>query len=423
MENIIIQFLKHHLGNKPAILGLSGGVDSAVVAFLLTKAIHKKNVYAYILPSAITSKQDINDAKQVAKILGIKFKIIKIDNLLKQYLKTVPNIKQHALTKANLQARIRMTILYSQANLLGGLVVGTGNKSELDTGYFTKYGDGGVDLLPIGHLYKTQIWELAKQLGVPAQIINKAPTAGLKPKQTDEQDLGMKYEELDKILIALETNKSLAEFKNSNVLRVKKLYKNAQHKLKLPPKPTGLKPGVFDANPRVYPGGLRALFIGRFQPFHLGHLSVLNEIEQAGFAEVIIGIGSSQYAKQPDNPFSFNERENMIKQVLQITNYKLPYTIIAIPDINDDASWVRHVNKLVQAAAGEYEAVFTGNDWVKDLFEKANGAVRPVHKIIMIDGTAIRNMIREGDIAWKQFVHESIQEQISTGLENVVFNI
>lgn len=156
----------------------------------------------------------------------------------------------------------------------------------------------------------------------------------------------------------------------------------------------------------------RALFIGRFQPFHTGHLSVLRALEQAGYNEVIIGVGSAQYECLPDNPFSFAERQNMITTVLRASGFSIPYYIVALPDIHDDARWVAHVTSLVEAAAGPFDVVVTGNDWVKDLFEQAKGNVQPVHKVIMIDGTAIRQMITAGDEGWKQYVHTGIQELV-----------
>lgn len=163
----------------------------------------------------------------------------------------------------------------------------------------------------------------------------------------------------------------------------------------------------------------RALFIGRFQPFHNGHLSVLEELAKLDYSEVVIAIGSSQYKNLPDNPFSFAERSAMINKVLLAIGYTVPYSIVAIPDIHDDARWVEHVNNIVHQVVGEYEAMYTGNDWVKNLFEQAQGNVKPVHKIIMIDGTTIRKLIRKGDMSWKQFVHVSVQEQVRQRIEHI----
>lgn len=164
----------------------------------------------------------------------------------------------------------------------------------------------------------------------------------------------------------------------------------------------------------------RALFIGRFQPFHTGHMSVLQELAELGFDEVIIGIGSTQYQRTPDNPLSFVERQAMITTVLESMHYPLRYHIVAIPDINDDDHWVNHVNTIVQAAVGDYEAVFTGNDWVCGLFEASHSQVKPVHKIIMIDGTTIRKMIAEGDERWREFVDPLIQQEVQNTILSIM---
>jgi nicotinamide-nucleotide adenylyltransferase len=162
----------------------------------------------------------------------------------------------------------------------------------------------------------------------------------------------------------------------------------------------------------------RALFVGRFQPFHSGHLSVIRALADEGYDEIIIAIGSAQYHHAPTNPFSFAERKAMIEQVLA-TEQNLPsITIIAIPDIHDDDQWVNHINTIVQQAVGEYEAIYTGNDWVKQLFIKSQInnptlSIKPVNQVIMIDATTIREDIRQGGDTWKQYIHPSIQEEVN----------
>lgn len=233
MIELIVTFLKAQLGTKPAVLGLSGGIDSAVVAALLVQAIPFNHVYGLYLPSETNTPADLVDASQLAAQLGIQFEIVPIDPLLQAYQTVSPALSLRAL--GNLKARVRMALLYTRANTVDGLVVGTGNKTELQLGYFTKYGDGGVDLLPIAHLYKTQILELAKQLHIPDRIITKPPTAGLWAGQTDEAELGVTYLLADQILLAIEQNHSLQSFDPVAVARVRDLMQAGQHKQQTPP--------------------------------------------------------------------------------------------------------------------------------------------------------------------------------------------
>ncbi|MDP3970500.1 MAG: NAD+ synthase [bacterium] len=236
MKEQIIIFLREYLAGKKAIIGLSGGIDSTVVAYLLAEAIGSNNILGLILPSNISKKSDVKDALNVCNELKIDSKIINIQSIIDEYKKTTPIAKKKNVS-ANLQPRIRMSLLYAYAASYGGLVVGTGNKSELLTGYFTKHGDGGVDLLPIGNLYKTQVFELASQIGVSEKIIIKKPSAGLLPGQSDEKELGLTYTELDDILMSMESKKPLVGFNPQHIQRVMELYSNAQHKLTLPPIP------------------------------------------------------------------------------------------------------------------------------------------------------------------------------------------
>lgn len=236
IKSQLVNWLRHRLQERPAILGISGGVDSAVVAHLLVQAIPVQQIRGLILPASTNPPTDTAAAQVLAAQLRIQATTIPLDPLIAVYENNLPDLKQR-LPGANLKARIRMTLLYGKANASGGLVIGTGNKSELSVGYFTKYGDGGVDVLPLGGLYKTQVWELANELGVAAAIIKKTPTAGLLSGQTDEADLQLSYRELDAILVAVEQGKSLREFSESHCQRVHWLMQNAQHKLSLPPIP------------------------------------------------------------------------------------------------------------------------------------------------------------------------------------------
>jgi len=201
----IVSFIRSGVdrsGTKGAVIGLSGGIDSTLTAYLAVEALGSKNVIGLLLPEkGITSEQDMDDANEVAKILKIDHQVIEISQVLNIYSAVIPAFDMKNLpANGNLKARTRMCILYYHANLMNRMVVGTGNKTELLLGYFTKFGDGGADMEPIGGLYKTQVRGLARHIGIPVRIVEKIPTAGLWPGQTDEGELGVSYEMADLIL-------------------------------------------------------------------------------------------------------------------------------------------------------------------------------------------------------------------------------
>ncbi len=247
MKEKITEFIRRKIqeaGVGGAVIGLSGGIDSALTAYLTVEALCKDKVLGLLLPEkGITSKQDIDDALKVARLLQIEHKTIDISKILSSFSSTIPDFDENNfLAIGNLKARTRMCILYYHANLMHRMVVGTGNKTELLLGYFTKYGDGGVDIEPIGCLYKTQVRALSRYMGVPAHIIDKTPTAGLWPGQTDEGELGVTYEIADKILAMLvDEKKDVLEVKKkfpaSQVERLSSLLKANEHKRKLPAAP------------------------------------------------------------------------------------------------------------------------------------------------------------------------------------------
>ena len=193
----IMHFISRQAPVNGVVLGVSGGIDSALVLTLCAATLGKERTTALLMPETAA---DIGDTiQQYVKQLGVRYEIIPIKPLLDAYLQHAGTANERLVT-GNLKARIRMNLLYSRSNAQGLVVMGTGNRSELLTGYFTRYGDGGVDYLPIGALYKTQVKKLAKQIGVPEAIIAQAPSAELWPGQTDEQELGITYQKLDQIL-------------------------------------------------------------------------------------------------------------------------------------------------------------------------------------------------------------------------------
>jgi NAD+ synthase len=230
---------------RGVLYGLSGGIDSAVVAALCSKYLRKNQSLGVIMPCQ-SQEQDKEDALLVANFLGTGTEIRCLDNAFNSmYHHHLIDTNETQLANANLKARLRMATLYYIANELSYLVVGTGNKTEIMVGYYTKYGDGGVDILPIGDLYKTQVFEMAKVLNLPEKIINKVPSAGLWTGQSDEVEMGITYKELDTILMAIENNHGWATNDASFCLnekisledyrKVKRMVDNSDHKRKMPP--------------------------------------------------------------------------------------------------------------------------------------------------------------------------------------------
>lgn len=242
-ENIVafIRSKVREAGASGAVIGMSGGIDSSLTAYLAVEALGSENVIGLMLPEkGITSKQDVEDATEIAETLGIEHMVIEIEPVLRSFSKVITSFdKTNLVASGNLKARTRMCILYYHANLMNCMVIGTGNKTELLLGYFTKYGDGGVDIEPIGGLYKTQVRGLARYLGIPAKIIEKVPTAGLWKGQTDEGELGVTYEAADRILTMLVDEKQdVSEVKKvfppGQVQRLVSLLQANEHK-RLPP--------------------------------------------------------------------------------------------------------------------------------------------------------------------------------------------
>jgi NAD+ synthase len=239
IKDFIADFVESS-GVDGVIVGVSGGVDSATVAFLCADALGSDRVLALIMPEkGVTPEKDVEDAIEVCKIKGIDYKLIEINTFLEPFFSILGD--SESIAAANIKPRVRMILNYYHANKTNRLVAGTGNRSELMVGYFTKYGDGGVDFLPIGDLYKTEVLELARYLGVPEEIVTKKPSARLWTGQTDEDEMGISYSELDAVLKALDKGMDATQISSSTgvelekVRKVLKMVEESRHKREMPP--------------------------------------------------------------------------------------------------------------------------------------------------------------------------------------------
>ncbi|MBI2873501.1 MAG: NAD(+) synthase [Firmicutes bacterium] len=219
-------------GGQGAVFGLSGGIDSSVVGALCARA-YPQSCLGLIMPCR-SDPTDAVHARMVADRFSIPTRTVDlsapVDAVLAQVGEVAADPDRVALATANLKPRFRMCALYYFANALNYLVVGTGNRSELAVGYFTKYGDGGVDLLPLADLVKSQVRELALHLEVPGVIIEKPPSAGLWAGQTDEREMGLTYRDLDRYLLSGEGPREVTS-------RIEELAGRSRHKLRLPEQP------------------------------------------------------------------------------------------------------------------------------------------------------------------------------------------
>ncbi len=221
-----------------AVIGLSGGIDSALSAKLVADAVGKENVKALIMPvKGLSSEENIMDAVEFCTLNGIDYSLVYINDFIKEFEKV--EWEQNKVAKMNTASRARAVILYNYANSSNALVIGTSNKTEILTGYFTKYGDGAVDIEVIGDLFKTEVRELAKFLKISDRIISKNPTAELYHGQTDEKELGVTYDELDNILGIYSEGKPINEiicrgFEKKIVESIFKRIKANEHKRNMP---------------------------------------------------------------------------------------------------------------------------------------------------------------------------------------------
>lgn len=241
-EEVIVEFIRQKVeesGSSGVVIGLSGGVDSAVTSRLCEEALGPDAVLNIFMPSSTTPLRDRRDAEDFCSHFGMRLKTVDIQPAVDALVEALPELSDKMLL-GNAMARTRMSVLFHHAKLMRRVVMGTSNKSELLVGYFTKFGDGGADFCPIGDLYKSEVRELARKIGVPQDIIDKVPTAGLWEGQTDEGEMGITYDDLDPVLIGFELSLSDEEIAHrtglplETVETVWQMHRSTVHKRKMP---------------------------------------------------------------------------------------------------------------------------------------------------------------------------------------------
>lgn len=241
VKNLLVQFLRDETNNAGfhrGVLGVSGGVDSAVDAFLTAEALGKENSIGVLMPYKTSSRTSVEDARVVIERLGIRTEFVDISAMVDAYCDLWKVTDQ--VRRGNVMARMRMIVLYDISAREQALVVGTSNKTEIMVGYGTLYGDTASAINPIGDLYKSQVWQLARHLGIPPHIIDKTPTADLWEGQSDEEELGLTYAQLDSLLYHLVDERRNDEelqalgYEAGFVKRVKTLIQKNQFKRRPP---------------------------------------------------------------------------------------------------------------------------------------------------------------------------------------------
>jgi len=242
VEKITVSFIRdavHKNNFKKAILGVSGGIDSAVVLALVQRALGSENTYALLMPYKLSSESSLTDGKKICSQLNVPYDVIDISPSVDAYFDRFPADEKMLI--GNKCARERMSVLYDFSARKQALVVGTSNKSELLIGYSTLFGDSAAAFLPIGDLYKTQVFQLARYLDVPESIIDKKPSADLWQDQTDEGEIGVTYKTLDEILFLLIDGRIKPEeitergYSADTIAKIQRMIVNSQYKRTMPP--------------------------------------------------------------------------------------------------------------------------------------------------------------------------------------------
>jgi NAD+ synthase len=255
-EHIVafIDDLVESAGAEGTVIGLSGGIDSTLVAHLAVEALGSDRVHGLVMPSDVNTEGNMSDAERVAEMLDISYDVIDINPIVDAFVDAFPADDTETrldddlqMAAGNVRVRTRAVLNYFVANAENRLVLGTGNRSEAMSGYYTKYGDQAVDCNPIGNLYKQQVRQLAAHVGVPEDLVTKTPSAEMWLGQTDEKEMGLTYDTLDAIL-ALHVDGPLSksatvrelDVTEAQVDRVVELYEQSEHKRHMPPAPTEL---------------------------------------------------------------------------------------------------------------------------------------------------------------------------------------
>jgi NAD+ synthase len=403
--DFIVKSIKE-AGKSGAVIGLSGGVDSDVVAAIAKHAFDRHKGLAlrgYYMPSENSSSQDEEDAMALAEALQIPYQKIPIQDILSSFEQSNPTFLE-PFHLGNAAATVRIAQLSSEAGRHNSVILGTGNRDEYFLGYFTKRGDGAADLMPILTLTKGMVYQVAKHIRksifrkFPERTITKAPTAGLVPGQTDEGDLGMSYDEAALIINGYLQGYNQEEIRRitglpiSKVERVRQLHEASSHKRRLAPFPevsmdyhNGQKP-LSEAD--------KALFIGRFQMLHIGHVDMFYQItEHPSIRQLLIGIGTQGNTKDPRNRYLFSYDE--VKQLLTplLEEIGLPYVIREVADINNNLEYARHVAGVFPEM-DERTALVSADPSTIKCFDARLPVLRPEHRIV-VHSSRIRELIRE----------------------------